>query len=319
VTGEATTVLGKNDPRLPPGRGYAYFPMMSRDATLLAFAASDGAHDHHRSDYDVFVAELDPVARQVVGRPWIVAPHPGVDRFPDVWRAPGARVPTVAAPESAPAWSDRWPARGAGVVWAWAAGGAPTTPLDGTQGAVDPSRALDLAAGSVVARDSADLVWRRLDASNQMTLEVAVTAHARVTRDLAAIVTAGRDRGRENFVLGQRGDRLVLRLRVGPKGAGAYAEADLGPLAAGRPVHLVVTYTPGRTTVYRDGVAAPTRRELIGHFFQGQPFPLAFGDRRRGGARWAGELRAAAIYDRLLSAAEARRNAALRAAGGPSR
>jgi hypothetical protein len=312
ATGEATTLLGKNAPRLPAGRGYAYFPMMSRDGSLLAFAASDGSHDHHRSDYDVFVAELDPARREIVGRPWVVAPHPGVDRFPDVWRSPDApRAREPRAPAAPARWSNAWPARPEGVVWSWAAGAEATTPLEGPRRPVDPAGPLDLSPGAVVAAESAELVWSRLDATNQLTLEVELTPHARITSGLTAIVTSGRDERRENFLLGQRGDRLILRLRVGPRGRGAYDDLDLGPLEAGRPVHLMVAYTPGRTTVYRDGEAAPTRRGLIGHFFQWRPYPLVLGDRLDGGAAWPGHLRAVAVYDRLPSLEEARRNAVL--------
>jgi Concanavalin A-like lectin/glucanases superfamily len=370
-TGTASTILGKNDPRMAPGRGYAYFPMVSSDGTLFAYAASDGSHDHHRSDYDVFVAELEPATRSLLGRPWAVAPDPAVDRFPDVWRAPlelgrragaaplaldlaapdggawtwevagevsvGPRlaaslaapgtyeivarsgdrrldgVAVVQEPPAVPAWSARWPALGDGIVWSWAVGSRPATPLEGPRGAVDASRPLDLSRGAVVADATADLLWRRLQATNRFALDLDLTAYARSTPDLAAIVAVGRDRGHENLVLGQRGDHLTLRLRVGPRGRAAYSEIDLGALPIGRPVHVAVDYTPGRTTLYLDGRAAPTRYDLRGHFFQWQPFPLVLGDRRGGGAPWSGELRAIAVYDRLLDAEEARRNAAFAA------
>ena len=53
-------ILAKNDPRVPDGFGYAYFPMSSADGRLFAWAASQGGHDHFRTDYEVFVAESDP-------------------------------------------------------------------------------------------------------------------------------------------------------------------------------------------------------------------------------------------------------------------
>lgn len=82
------TVVGKGDPRIPADAGYLYFPMPSPDGRYLAWAASDGEHDHTRADYDVFVAETDPETLQLVGRPWKVSHDPATDRFPAVWAAP---------------------------------------------------------------------------------------------------------------------------------------------------------------------------------------------------------------------------------------
>lgn len=85
VTG---TIVAKNDPRLPHGLGYLYFPMLSADGRLFAFGASAGEHDHHRSDYEIFVAETDPESLQLLGAPVRMTRDPGVDRFPDVWAEP---------------------------------------------------------------------------------------------------------------------------------------------------------------------------------------------------------------------------------------
>ncbi|MDX1502988.1 MAG: LamG-like jellyroll fold domain-containing protein [Thermoanaerobaculia bacterium] len=86
--GEPSTVLAKNDPRLPEGLGYLYFPMLSADASLLAFAASPGDHDHFRADYEIFVAEVDPGTLELAGPPLRWTRDPATDRFPDVYRVP---------------------------------------------------------------------------------------------------------------------------------------------------------------------------------------------------------------------------------------
>ncbi len=54
-------LLEKNDPSLPDGLGYMYFPMLSRDGSLLTLAASRNEHDHFTSDYEIQVVEVDPV------------------------------------------------------------------------------------------------------------------------------------------------------------------------------------------------------------------------------------------------------------------
>lgn len=87
-TRETTSVLRKSDVRLPSDRGYLYFPMLSRDGGLLAFAASRFEHDHSTADYDVFVAETDAASFEVIGDAIRVTEHPATDRFPDVFSSP---------------------------------------------------------------------------------------------------------------------------------------------------------------------------------------------------------------------------------------
>jgi hypothetical protein len=77
-------IVRQNDPRIGPQR-YLYFSMISRDGRWLAYGASDGAHQHFRSDYDVYVVPLDPRTLELAGAPTRVTAHPGTDRYPDVW------------------------------------------------------------------------------------------------------------------------------------------------------------------------------------------------------------------------------------------
>ena len=119
ATRRTCTLLAKHDPRLPGDRGYLYFPMLSRDRSLLAVAASDGEHDHFRADYDVFAIELDPRHARAATGARCGSPRPAVDRFPDVSRAArraaAARAAGAAAP--APSAASGWPA--APTPWRW--------------------------------------------------------------------------------------------------------------------------------------------------------------------------------------------------------
>lgn len=313
ASGETATLLRKNDPRLPAGRGYLYFPMLSRDGTLLAFAASEGEHDHHRADYDIFVAEVDSATLELIGPARVVAADPAVDRFPDVWRpALTAEREVSSGTDPAPTLRSVWPSRTDGLLWSWSAVGVgPTTDLRRGGDPVNPRRPLDLSRGAVLASDTAKRLHEGLQRTNQMSLELVLTAPARAGDKLAVIVAVGRDSLRENVVLGERSGRLVLRMRIGPKGRGAYAEADLGRLLAGERMHLTINYSPGRTTVFRNGEQALRSRDLRGHFFQWKPYALTVGDRARGGAVWSGRLEALAIYNRPLGASEAQANAHL--------
>jgi len=88
ATREVGTVLGKNDPRIPGGQGYLYFPMLSHDSRLLAFAASGGAHSHERANYDVFIARTDPRTLEVVADAVRITDDRATDRYPDVYSRP---------------------------------------------------------------------------------------------------------------------------------------------------------------------------------------------------------------------------------------
>ncbi|QDU47896.1 LamG-like jellyroll fold domain-containing protein [Gimesia panareensis] len=86
-TRQASPILKRNDPRMPRGRSYLYFPMVARDGRLFACAASPNQHDHFHSDYDIFVAPLNPRTLELTGTPVRYSFHKGTDRFPDVFLA----------------------------------------------------------------------------------------------------------------------------------------------------------------------------------------------------------------------------------------
>lgn len=78
-------VLALNDSRLPAGRNYVYFPMLSPCQRLMAFAASSDDHDHYESDYDIFVIRVDGETLQPMGNAVRYTSFPGNDRYPDVY------------------------------------------------------------------------------------------------------------------------------------------------------------------------------------------------------------------------------------------
>ena len=86
-SGETSTMLKKSDPSLPANYGYLYFPMLSRDGRLFAFAASPDDQDHFKADYEVFVAESDPQTLEILHPPVRFTHHPATDRYPDIFLA----------------------------------------------------------------------------------------------------------------------------------------------------------------------------------------------------------------------------------------
>lgn len=86
-TRQISPIINKDDSRMPKGRQYLYFPMVSRNGRLLTFAASPDQHDHVKSDYDVFVARLNPETLEIIDRPVRYSFDPATDRYPDVYVA----------------------------------------------------------------------------------------------------------------------------------------------------------------------------------------------------------------------------------------
>ncbi|HYG74960.1 MAG TPA: LamG-like jellyroll fold domain-containing protein [Planctomycetota bacterium] len=88
---EMGSVLEYHDARMPATRNYMYFPMISRCGRLFTFAASPNQHDYWTSDYDIFVAEVDPQTLEVKGRPVRYTFTTSTDTFPDVF----AKLPEI--------------------------------------------------------------------------------------------------------------------------------------------------------------------------------------------------------------------------------
>jgi hypothetical protein len=105
------TWVEKDDRRIPGAQRYVYFPMLSRDGRMMAFSASPGDHDHFQSNYDVFVAPVDPASLALLGRPLRLSSHPASDRYPDVhvenldlewWRRETPPIPVAGPAPSQP-------------------------------------------------------------------------------------------------------------------------------------------------------------------------------------------------------------------------
>ena len=465
-------ILAKSDPRLPADQGYLYFPMLSHDSTLLAVAASPDQHEHERSNYDVFVAGVDPDTLEVLGNAWRVTSDPATDRYPDVYARPlalgrhfgeaplgvtftapndgawrwdfgdgtavdaGARIehsfaradsyrvearqdaavvrgfvrvrpaqpprvvdvavrrgreivvrfdeevdlggasaafasglaierfepaddgrgliltaaaepafetlrldgvrdraqrPNVLAAAELEIAPPAWPADRRGLVFLWqsadaaneveVAGGGYRTCLLTPRGRAwfDRHHAMELAGGLFFADD--DSVLGVLDGcrrTNELTLEATVTPRGLVASGMARIVSFSSGLRSRNLTLGQQGDRLVLRLRTATTGQNAdRPQLDLGPVEPGRPVHVLVTYTPGRLVAWLDGEKTVEADAVQDGFFHWRARPLVFGNEWQAERPWHGTLEAVAIYDRALDedeALESHRRAARRLA-----
>ena len=176
--------------------------------------------------------------------------------------------------------------------------------------------------GAFVAPAEAAQAW--LDAAvatNELTVEATLTPADPATDgdEMGRIVTFSSNRTHRNFTLGQVGDRLVARVRTGPTGANAdRPQVELFEVEPGVPVHVAVTYTPGRLVAYRDGEPVVETGAVRGSIspqwrFRQLLFGGEWGDRPAGrppdGGDWRGTLEGVAIYSRALSPAAIRASA----------
>ena len=201
-----------------------------------------------------------------------------------------------------------WPASREGLVFLWETADAANLVPDaelGADRAYTPTAAgrarLDSAFAMVV--DGGSFGLDRVEASglraavqgtNEVTLELTLTsggADGRIVTWAAKAI---------NMWLQELEGRLEVGLRIGGRGPAAYPRVKLFEPPAGEAVHLVVTYEPGRLTAYRDGERVVERTDLQGDFYHWRDLPLVFGD-----GDWRGSIEGVAIYDRVLTPAEA--------------
>jgi hypothetical protein len=321
ATRRTWTILAKHDPRLPRDRGYLYFPMLSRDRSLLAVAASDDGHDHFRADYDVFLVELDPATLEPRGRAVRVTSDPAVDRYPDVWRQPGARRPpapsavagTRAGTPPPAAGPDVWPADPRGLAFLWESADRPNRRAPDADSELLEARGeawtdrrgrLALAGGwFAAAPESAQRVAAELKGSNTVTVELVAQPAAIGPGPEAALLALGDGPRRRGLLVSLRGSEVLLRIRTGATGPAGGSPARLAALPDAGAHHLAFSYSPGRLRTYLDGapVAAPP---WAADFWPWRIHSLDFGAEPGGEGSFRGWLSHLAIYARELTPEE---------------
>ncbi len=321
ATRRSYTLIAKGDPRLPKDRGYVYFPMLSPDGSLLAFAGSDDEHDHFRSDYDVLVVEVDPESLLPLGRAIRISTDPAVDRFPAPFRAePPPRRARPVAPRATPAPAPAgWPAARDDLAFAWEnATAANRIAADAASDVLEPRgrAAFDRQGrmsfgGGYFEADAATSarVLAALRGSNTMTFEALIEPDARSDRSRGPAVALTARPGRRSFVVATRGDRLELVLRTAETGPAGGEPIPLGAVGGGdRPRHVAFTFSPGRLALFEDG------REIRGitqpgDFFHWKEGTLLFGAEAGSDERFRGALSHVALHARELTPAQVRAGA----------
>ena len=219
-----------------------------------------------------------------------------------------AQRPNVMAPATLGVELPAWPVSRDGLVFVWETADAANLVPDSELGIdraytltargaarLDADFAMVPADGSfVLERGEAERLVGALQATNQLSLEATIESGG----DGLIVGWVG-DRVL-NLWLKQRSGKLFLGLRMGSRGPAAYPEVELFDMPAAAPVHVVLTYAPGRLAAYLDGEPRLEITDLQGDFYHWGTSPLAFG-----GEGWRGRLEGVALYDRVLAPAEA--------------
>ena len=240
---------------------------------------------------------------------------------PPAAEAPQRVVPNEAAAPEAP---QKWPGSHRSLQFLWIADDQANQIFD-TDGAavrscrlvlhgrahIGPQRQMILTRGWAEPEDVGKALLEACRASNELTIEAVVEPAKATQAGLAAIITFSDASGGCNFTLGQDGGKLVLILRTTkPDETAAPQPLTLCDLEAGRPQHVLVTFSDGQVVAYRDGKQV-ARHAPGGDLGAWKPMTLRFGDAPGGKADWAGRLEAVALYSRAVSAEEAARKNAL--------
>ncbi|MEL7060095.1 MAG: LamG-like jellyroll fold domain-containing protein [Acidobacteriota bacterium] len=232
-----------------------------------------------------------------------------------------AEVPNVAPTIERVLDPPRWPSDAADLVLLWRDGGSANLfdDLGGDEVAtvfepqgrafLDRAWRMRLAGGRFLA--GMETMQRLLEgarATNELTVEATIVSET-PTPDLATIWTFSSGPSSRNVTLDQLDGRFRLRLRTPSTGRNADRPAvDLGPVAVGRPQHVVVSYTPGHLRAWVDGEMVADTRELRAGFFHWRPLPLLVGSEWQDASPWRGRLEQLAVYARALGDDEVREN-----------
>lgn len=149
-------------------------------------------------------------------------------------------------------------------------------------------------------------------ATDEVSVEVSFTAGELPQTGPARLATIsdGTDFGETNVHVGIEGRAISWRVRTDCDHFNSTFSGHV--LEAGRPVHVVATYRPGRATIFVDGEQVTSVPTQVGYLDTWDPdVRLHLGDEATADRRFDGTVWEVALYDRALGPDEVARLAAL--------
>lgn len=233
-----------------------------------------------------------------------------------------AQRPNEAEPFEVEMTPPAWPSRTDGLLFLWRNARAANlvTRADGTsvsstlephgRALFGPHFEMRLRGGRFEASaEQARALLQGFDATNELTLELLATAERSSSPEPAGIVmlSSGADQRRLGLI--ERSGRVEIEALEERRGEPL--RLDAGELPRGVPTHWVLTFTPGRLRVARQGEIVVDSPALQGDYFGWREASLLFGQRWPGIGPWQGRLEAVAAYDRVLTEEEVVEDVAL--------
>ncbi len=149
--------------------------------------------------------------------------------------------------------------------------------------------------------------------ANEFTLEATIrseTLEPEQSGEPAGIVTLSNAREGASFSFSQWGDQLMIRLRTSLTGPLGSEPMSLGQTSTSEPVHVIVSYRPGRLVGYVNGRAVLQSDAVRGGLDNwSKEHLLQFGSGHGSAVDWDGNIEGVALYSRFMEAEEAAANA----------
>ena len=189
-----------------------------------------------------------------------------------------------------------WPQQQEGLIFIWANNQQPNPLADAAQikrswpialqgkARYNDDQALVLDEGGQGLGGAGEPMLQSFLQTNAVTIE-AVINHITLNKLTGAHHHFFRQHNKVNFTLGQSKSRLVLRIRTPATNKNAVRlQQDLAQLQVNKQHHVVVTYVPGQTTCYIDGLQVYQSEKEKRRFEYWSPAKLIFGA-EAGGSR----------------------------------
>lgn len=265
---------------------------------------------------------------------WIQVTHnESADFFPDMWLAarqliepvgPGSREATKTS-------GGAWPVSYNGLVFFWQNRSKANTFKDNTgqrsfvcraeaKGRARYGRHFELApsGGAFIAEGGAGELFNACAASRQLGIEILITPvykdfkNSIGNTNLLPVAGYAARNGSWNFLLGQKGNRLVFQLRSAKNGPDY--ELDLCALPQNKSSHVIISCSSSSVACYLNGEQASYHDSVFGGNWE--PGSIVFGNEWRGAydvneeqnqTGWIGWLENIALYARWIGLEEARK------------
>lgn len=157
---------------------------------------------------------------------------------------------------------------------------------------------MHLAGGHCISDDksTAAAMVEAAKFTNQFTLELQFVSHNMDVSGPARIASCSQDWSKRNWTIGQEKNQLMLRIRTRTNGEnGSNTQISLGEIQAGKPYHLILSYTPGYTLWSLNGKIG-MNHNITDKIDNWQPYTLIFGNEFSGERNWYGEIQGVHTY-----------------------